>query len=85
MPTDTTDPTYVAVVQTRRGVTTREIGTLKVARVLAHEPDGKPVEGVLALYAVHKEWADAGESIFRAKGGWAPLVWEYNGVGVVHA
>ena len=73
---------YVVCYQTRNGLSHRTVKEC-VAREVLSSPFGQPALGtILAMWESTPEYDATGESVSRAKGGWLPLVWEWNGVGV---
>ncbi len=73
---------YVVRIQTSRGISHRTVSLARARDVLS-APLGQPAQGgVLCMWKSTPEYDAAGESVFRAKGGWLPVVWEWNGVGV---
>ena len=78
----TTANHFVAFIQTTKTVQYRKVSAARAAKIMA-APHGAPGLGnVLALYRSTDAYHAANESVFRARAGYLPRVWEWNNVGV---
>jgi hypothetical protein len=73
---------FVARFQTARGITHRVITADKAAEIMASALGTPGPGGALAVWQSTPEYRAAGECVFRAKAGYLPLCWEWNGVGI---